>query len=193
MTDGSNHGFGFSSFRSRINMVSEAFGNDNYIRRAIAEEFKEALVREQRHRLPPNSYETPDWTAASDTQFENAGWAMEHRLSKDLQGAVTGRASWRSGTQLELRGDTAYLVGGGYALLVGLISTMSVYDTRAQGNIQKWMPFITDTGLICISGSRYAHGELKSTNARTEASAVVSLKGLMERHFKIKFDKEAPA
>jgi hypothetical protein len=189
----SNHGYGFASFRSRIDMISDAFGNESNIRRAISEEFQAALKREQERRRTPGCYKTPDWTAATDTDFENAGWSVEHRLSRELEGKYYAAAMWNSGTKLEVWDDAVYLSSGGYRLTVGLISHSQGYDSRVRGNVDKWSPFITDTGLVCISGSHYSGHEQKSVTARSEAAAKESLRKLIERHFKVTFKLKEPA
>jgi hypothetical protein len=178
-----NYGFGFQGFQTRIEMIAGALGGGKNVRKAVAEEFKEALRRQQSSGRAP--YDWPDWTEATEREFDNTGWATEKRLERQPTEPVIAVADW-NGVKLEFRHDSVHLTNGEYWFTVGLISQHKQHDHRKNVEIIKYGPFITDHGAEAAHGSRYSHDQ-KSTNAMTPEGASNSLRKLIEKHFQVKF------
>lgn len=178
---------GFVAFRSRIDAISAAFGGGKFVRAAISEEFKSVLKRRQQGRLVVGDYSTPDWTEALEEDFDASTLRAEAIFKSVPIDPVLATAPWQ-GCDIELRAMRADLVGGEYRAVLALISDMSVYDTRERGNVTKWSPFLTDTAICLITGSRYSgSGSPKSVSVRSESAASASLRKLVERHFQVSF------
>jgi hypothetical protein len=179
-----NYGHGFHGFQTRIEVVTAALGGGKNVRKAVAEDFKDALRRQQEsHRRDP--YDWPDWTAASEIDFDHTGWSSMRRLQNEPKEPLLASADW-NGVKLEFRREIAHIAGGGFWFTVGLISQHKQHDHRKHEDVIKYGPFITDHGAEAAHGSRYSH-EQKSTNATTPAGASASLRKLIEKHFKVTF------
>jgi len=178
-----NYGTGFPGFKSRIDAVADALGGTKNVRNAVSDEFEKRLTQIMLANRGMKTYDRIRWTNASDREFHYAGISALDRLKRRDEVAFTHAASW-NGANLVMRDNVVYLEGGDHALMIGLISNSSRYDTRAQANVPTHSPFITDTAKIVLYDSSWS-ADQSSTTAKTPEGARKSLIKLVEKHFKV--------
>lgn len=185
--DDEKYGVGFEGFQRRIEGVTAALGGGVNLRIAVADDFKRALVSEQRRRRASTDYRYPDWTEATPRDFDYVGTWFMSSLRSAPQKPLIATADW-NGAVLELYEDAVYLRGGEFRLCFGLISEQpGVYQSSTRSRIDKWSPFITDTAARALSGSEYGLSGNKSVSTKSLDSASKALRKLFEKHFKVTF------
>lgn len=193
-----NHPSGFHGFVGRIEAMTEGFGGGANVRNAVGQQFEEALKAEicaSRGLKPWSLTHHAPWTLATDGDFDAAGRAVEKVWSR-VRAEIPAEAvaPW-NGVSLALRGDCAWIEGGGQALLVaGFGPPHRVWSSRARKQVENWSVHIHDAGKICATGSAYGGPGPASTHAKSDEGARKALRAIVERFFEVRFeDVEASA
>ena len=207
------HGEGFNGFRNAIDLVTRdiAYGGVSeisyvggtpehaammkrydQIRSAVSHRF-ERDIREHADRRRPGVYRSIEWTAYTDRDFDTTAYRVTHQMAHKDNTPVLAYANWNEG-RIELREDSAHLVGSTYRLLLALVGSPSTrYSSSARADVTTWSPFVTDEAMLCLHGSMYSgSGDMKSVQVKKEAAAFDALKRLVARHFKVDFTNVDP-
>lgn len=191
-------GYGYDGFRKAIAVTARDLGGYNRkVREAVAEHFAKVLTNEIRTRT--KWYATYDWAMASDDDFDMATLVGFTQLTRRYQPPIATAPFLPKddilidfdGSHLELYEDAVSLVGSNMQMTVALITHHpGIYDTRKRARIDKWGPFITDSGESLLE-DRYGGGP-KSVQTLSPAAAHEALRKLVERHFKVSFTNVNP-
>jgi hypothetical protein len=184
----SNYGTGFAGFKTAIEEVTEALGGA-HTREAVAKNFSDSLTRTIQARKGDRypSFSSVQWTEATDLDFDHARDATLGYLRR-FRDPETAVADW-NGAKLEHRGDVIVLSGGGFSMLVAMVSQRDEWDRRANANVPKWHIHITDDGKRLTDKDRWNHGSPASTTAKSAETGQKSLRKIVETFFKVKFDE----
>jgi hypothetical protein len=131
--------------------------------------------------------------AYTDRDFDTTAYRVTHQMAHKDNTPVLAYANWNEG-RIELREDSAHLVGSTYRLLLALVGSPSTrYSSSARADVTTWSPFVTDEAMLCLHGSMYSgSGDMKSVQVKKEAAAFDALKRLVARHFKVDFTNVDP-
>lgn len=186
----SNYGTGFPGFKSAIEEVTEALGG-SHTREAVAKLFSDSLTRAVQLRRGDKfpSYSAVTWTEATDLDFDKAREDTLWYLCR-LREPVDATADWKGG-KLEHRGETVVLTGGGYSMVVAMLSSHDEYCYKARDQVTKWRVFLTDDGKKLSEKEMRWSSSPTSTNAKSEPAGQKSLRKIVETFFKVKLVEPA--
>lgn len=176
----SNRPTGYHGFKLAIEEATASLGGP-WARKAVANLFTGQLYREIQTTTGAYYHQWGDaWTQATDADFDRATIVCTEYLSRSRP-EPTLEAEWQ-GVHLRIRGNDAYLEGGGQALLVAM----------AGGQGEQWMIHITDYGeKILTETKHYLSNSPKSTHARSQEAALKSLRRIVQTFFKVELSPPA--
>lgn len=183
-----NRPTGYHGFKLAIEEATTSLGGP-WARKAVANLFTGQLYREIKATTGAYYHQWGDaWTQATDADFDRATTACTEYLSRSRP-EPSLEAEWQ-GVHLRIRGNDAYLEGGGQALLVAM----------AAGHGEQWMIHVTDYGEKILSETNhYRSSSPKSTHARSQEAALKSLRRIVQTFFGVELsppmaqaEEEAP-
>lgn len=185
---------GFEVYRAAIDEIAMDLGGTLHIRQAVSDEAQEFLFTYMRRLRGMNTWAHVELSEASNAELEAAALLVtRHFLAPPHDASSLIAEAGYGSACLELRESEVHLVGTKYRFRVASHMTEPSFDWRANKNVTKWMISVSRNGLLIATGSSYGTGGPSTTHAKSAVGAHASLRGIVERFFKVSFTNNADA